>query len=165
MRDDKRYRFATRDADGMRWHLARNCSIAPTQLGALYASLCLISTVIGIGFWLQGAPLVAPFAALELVVVGAAFLLYARHATDREHISLAPGQLEVEIERGGEVRRTVFTLQWVRVHVPPTPTSLIEVTGQGQTVRVGRHVRPELRAALAKELAGAVVAGRVRACL
>ena len=165
MRDDQRYRFATPDATGVRWHLARNCSIAPRQLGVLYASLCLISAVIGTGFWLQGAPLVAPFAALELVVVGAAFLLYARHATDREHIRLVPGQLEVEVERGGDVRRTVFTLPWVRVHAPPSPASLIEVTGQGQTVLLGRHVRPELRIALAKELAGAVVAGSVRGCL
>ena len=30
--------------------------------------------------------------------------------------------------------------------------SLIEVSGQGRSVRVGRYVRPELRAALAREI-------------
>ncbi len=154
-----RYRFATPEADGLRWHLVRNCSITPRQLGALYGSLCMVSVAIGIGFWLQGAPLVASFAALELLVVGVAFLLYARHATDGERVRLVQGQLEVEIEHAGKVTRTVFQRQWVRVQAPTTASSLIEVTQQGQTMLLGRHVRPELRAALAKELASALRLG------
>lgn len=65
------------------------------QLGALFGSLCTLSVVIGTGFWLQGALLVAPFAVLKLLVVGVAFLIYARHATDGEHVRLAQGQLGV----------------------------------------------------------------------
>ncbi|MBW8720520.1 MAG: DUF2244 domain-containing protein, partial [Polaromonas sp.] len=37
--------------------------------------------------------------------------------------------------------------------------SLIEVSGQGRSVRVGRHVRPELRPALAREIRMALRSG------
>ena len=151
-----RYRFAQWDANGWQWHLVRTCSFKPRQLAGLYASLCAISIAIGTGFWLQGATLVAPFAVLELLVVGVAFLIYARHAADGERVRLEHERLEVEIERAGKVIRTVFQRQWVRVQAPVTASSLIEVSGQGQTVLLGRHVRPELRPALAKELASAL---------
>lgn len=151
-----RYRFAQSDANGWQWHLVRNCSITPRQLAGLYASLSVISVGIGAGFWLQGATLVAPFAVLELVVVGLAFLIYARHAADGERVRLEHGRLEVEVERAGSVSRTVFQQPWVRVQAPLTASSLIEVSGQGQTVLLGRHVRPELRAALAQELVSAL---------
>lgn len=152
----RRLRFATADADGLRWHLVRNCSITPRQFAALYGSLCIISTSIGVGFWWQGATFVASFAVLELVVVGIAFLLYARHATDGERLRLARDLFEVEIEHAGKVTRTVFQRQWVRVQPPSDGSALIELSGQGQTVFLGRHVRPELRDGLAKELVGAL---------
>ena len=152
----RRLRFATEDANGLRWDLVRNCSITPRQFAALYGSLCIISTGIGVGFWWQGATLVASFAVLELVVVGIAFLLYARHATDGERLRLAQDQFEVEIERAGTVTRTVFQRHWVRVQPPADGSALIELSGQGQTVFLGRHLRPELRDGLAKELVGAL---------
>ena len=40
----------------------------------------------------------------------------------------------------------------VRVEPQLSDRSLIEVSGQGRSVRVGRYVRPELRAALAREI-------------
>jgi uncharacterized membrane protein len=96
---------------------------------------------------------------LELLVVGVAFFMYARHATDGERVRLAQGQLEVEVELAGNVIRTVFQSQWVRVLPPATPSALIEISGQGQSVLLGRHVRPEFRAVLARELASAVRLG------
>lgn len=154
-----RYRFAVSDPAGLRWHLERNCAITPRQLGAVYVSLCAVSIVIATGFWLQGAALVAPFAVLELLIVGAAFLWYARHATDGERVRLVQGQLHVEIEHAGKVIRTVFQRQWVRVQAPVSHAALIEIIGQGQTVYLGRHVRPELRELLARELANALRGG------
>jgi hypothetical protein len=46
--------------------------------------------VAGVGtfFWFQGAVLILPFAWLELAAVGVAFVVYARHAADGEHILL-----------------------------------------------------------------------------
>jgi uncharacterized membrane protein len=146
------YRFATQSHEGMEWSLKRNCSVTPAQLGWLYASLCVVSLGVAVGFWLQGATLVLPFALLELVAVGSAFLVYARHATDRERIRLLDGRLVVEQETAGRVRRCEFAREWVRVEPQGSGGRLIEVRGGGQSVTVGRHVRSDLRPALAREI-------------
>ncbi len=146
------FRFATPTPTGPLWLLKRNCSVTPAQLGWMYASLCVVSLGIASGFWLHGATLVMPFAWAELVVVGLAFLLYARHATNAERIALSGGRLVVEQENAGRVLRAEFDRAWVRVEPGPSNTSLIELSGQGRSVQVGRFVRPELRADLAREI-------------
>ena len=93
-----------------------------------------------------------PFAWVELAAVGSALLVYARHARDGEKILLKGGQLVVELETGGRQERAEFNREWVRVEPRNGDGSLIEVSGQGKSVRVGRHVRPDLRPALAREI-------------
>lgn len=146
------FRFATVSGQGIHWLLKRNCSVTPVQLGWLYASLCVLSLGIGALFWAQGATLVMPFAWVELAAVGAAFLVYARHATDGERISLQGASLVVELENAGRLERAEFDRAWVRVEPKAGDRSLIEVSGRGRSVEVGRFVRPELRPALAREI-------------
>lgn len=136
----------------VQWLLKRNCSVTPAQLLGLFMSLSVVSLGIATFFWFQGATLIMPFAWVELLVVGAAFMVYARHARDGERISLQDGLLVVELETAGRMQRAEFNREWVRVEPKDGDGSLIEVSGQGQTVRVGRHVRPELRPALAREI-------------
>ncbi len=92
------------------------------------------------------------FAGLELVMVGLALLVYARHATDGEWISLQGPNLVVELETAGRRERAEFARQWVRVEPESGDRSLIELSGQGRSVQVGRFVRPELRQVLAREI-------------
>jgi uncharacterized membrane protein len=146
------FRFATVQGQNIHWFLKRNCSVTPVQLGWLYASLCVMSLAIGAVFWWQGATLVLPFAWVELVGVGAAFVVYARHAADGERISLQGGRLVVELENAGRLERAEFDRDWVRVEPSGADRSLIEVSGRGRSVNVGRYVRPELRPALAQEI-------------
>lgn len=115
-------------------------------------SLCVISLGIGTAFWAQGATMVLPFAWLELVAVGVAFLVYARHAGDGERIFLAGRQLVVELENAGRLERAEFRRDWVRVEPCADDSSLIELSGNGQRINVGRFVRPELRPELAREI-------------
>ena len=126
--------------------------MTPSQLGWLYLSLCVLSLGIGLFFWVQGATLVLAFAGLEITVVGLAFLAYARHATDGEKISLQGARLVVECESAGRLERAEFAREWVRVEPKSGDNSLIELSGQGQTIEVGRFVRPELRQVLAREI-------------
>ncbi|MBX9613174.1 MAG: DUF2244 domain-containing protein [Burkholderiales bacterium] len=146
------YRFATVSGQNIQWFLKRNCSVTPSQLGWFYASLCVVSLGIGVFFWFQGARLILPFAWLELAAVGAAFVVYARHATDGERISLQGAQLVVELENAGRLERAEFRRESVRIEPKAGDWSLIEVFGQGRSVQVGRYLRPELRPALAREL-------------
>ncbi|MEO5606384.1 MAG: DUF2244 domain-containing protein [Polaromonas sp.] len=151
--------FATLPAQGINsqegvvfWLLKRHCSLTPAQLGWFYLSLCLVSLGVAGFFWLQGASMVMPFAMLELLAVGTAFLVYSRHAGDAEKIMLQGGQLVIELETAGRTQRAEFNREWVRVEPNGGDGSLIEVSGQGRSVRVGRHVRPELRPLLAREI-------------
>ena len=140
----------------VQWLLKRNCSVTPVQLVGMYASLCVVSLGIATFFWILGATLVMPFAWAELLAVGTAFVLYARHARDGEKILLQGGQLVIELESAGRTQREAFSREWVRVEPIRGDGSLIEVSGQGRSIRVGRHLRPELRPALAREIRLAV---------
>ncbi len=141
-----------RTVDSVRWLLKRNCSITPRQTMGLYTSLCVLSLGIAAIFWAQGATLVMPFAGLEVLGVGAALMLYSRHATDREDIRLEAGRLTVAHTSGRTTHRVEFAPAWVRIEPEHGDGSLVELSGQGQRIAVGRFVRPELRRQLADEL-------------
>ena len=149
------FRFAKSSGPVIDWRLQRNCSITPAQLGWMYASLCVVSLGIGTWFWAHGARMVLGFAWLELTAVGLAFLVYARHATDGERIFLDGSSLVVEFESAGRRERAEFNREWVKVEPRASDGSLIELSGQGRSVRVGRFVRPELRPLLAREIRAA----------
>lgn len=140
------------DGPTVRWVLRRNCSVTPRQLGAFYLSLCVLSGVIAAGFAWQGAAVVLAFAGIELLAVGAALLVYARHARDGDTLTLSGQWLAVEQACGAHVAHTRFRAPWVSVEPRAGDGSLVEIRGEGRRVCVGRFVRPERRAALAREI-------------
>lgn len=152
-------RLGTVSPQGAQWLLKRNCSLTPAQLALTFGLLSAVSLTVAGMFWLRGATMVMPFALLELLMVGVAFVVYARHAADRERISLSGGQLVVEHETAGRLERAEFASHWVRVEPQAEDGSLIEVFGGGRTVRVGRYLRADLRPALARELRCALRGG------
>jgi uncharacterized membrane protein len=153
-RQDAGWRFGRELSSPIGWlfDLRRNVSITPRQLVAAYALLCSVSLVVAAGFWSQGVTVVGLFTGLELLAVGVALLVVARHAGDREVITLTGRELAVEQRVGPAVDRLSFRAEWVRVEPVADDGSLVELSGEGRSVRVGRHVRPELRVALAQEL-------------
>jgi uncharacterized membrane protein len=137
---------------GVQWVLRRNCSITPRQLASVYVALCTVSLLIATGFAWVGATAVLAFAGLELAVVGAALLVYARHARDGDTLTLDGQSLAVEQAQGSRTQRTEFRAEWVSVEPCHGEGSLLELSGQGQRVHIARFLRPEMRAALAQEL-------------
>src|SRR5215207_6082480 len=120
---------AVATADGsLEWLMKRNCSFAPRQLLAVYASLCLLMLAIGFGFWSRGAVYVLPFATVELLAVGAALFVYAGHAADRERLVLRPDCLSVECRIGRRIEQVEFAPSWVRVDPRRGDGSLIELS-------------------------------------
>jgi uncharacterized membrane protein len=144
--------------EGVQWVLRRNCSLTPGQLGGFYLSMCLVSLVIAAGFALNGAPVVLWFAGIELVLLAAALLVYARHAGDADTLTLMGQSLTVE-------QSTSFRTPWLSVEPLNGDGSLIELAGQGQAVRIGRFLRPEARAEFARELRAALRASLQPAAL
>lgn len=155
----KPLRFATLTDQGMQWRLKRNCSLTPQQVAMCFGLLCVMSCGVGLFFWSQGVWQILPFTAVELSMVGAAFVLYARHATDGECIRLEPGRLVVELESAGRLQRTEFAREWVRIAPQRDSGALIEVCAGDRKVRVGRFMRAELRPALAREIRQALHGG------
>jgi uncharacterized membrane protein len=153
---DAEWRFAREviwgDAQALQWRLLRNCSIAPRQLAAVYVAICVLSLLIAIFFFVQGAPFVLAFAGLELLGMGAAFLLFARHAADHETLTLSGPTLLVQQCDGSRQAHTEFATQDLRVEPAAAQGSLVQISGRGLCVQVGRFLRPDLRAELAREL-------------
>lgn len=144
--------LASVSEEGTQWLLRRNCSVSPGQLGGVFVALAVVSLLVATFFWFMGATLVLPFTAVELVALAAAFLVHARHATDRECIRLTAGQLVVEQELAGKTLRCQFARHAVRIEPRRDGDRLVELRGGGQVVRVGRLLRSELRPALAAEI-------------
>ncbi|MDH4288971.1 MAG: DUF2244 domain-containing protein [Aquincola sp.] len=134
------------------WLLKRNCSFSPAQLFGVYLSLCAVSLTIALGFTWQGASPVLAFAGVELLLVGMALLVYARHATDHELLALAGEAFTVTRQRAGQIECTAFRVGKVRVEPVAGDGSLLELSGDGQRLLVGRYLRAELRQPLAREL-------------
>lgn len=146
------YRLASVNADGTHWVLRRNCSVTPRQLGAMFGLLSFLSLAVAGFFWVHGAWMVLPFSMVELLAVGLAFLAYARHATDGEHICVSYGRLVVEREEAGRLQRVEFAGHAVSVDAPSDHQPLVSVRGGGRSAEVGRYVRAELRPVLAQEI-------------
>lgn len=134
------------------WVLRRSDSAAVRYLLWLCGALCVVSLGVGVALWPRGAGSALPVAGLELLAVALALMMLARHAGDRESIALRDGGLTVEHASGRRVERVAFEPGWVRVEPRHGDRSLIELSGQGRRIAVGRYVRPELRAQLAGEL-------------
>ena len=129
--------------------LKRNCSIAPGALACVFAALAVAVLGIGIGFAIAGAWLILPFAGLEVIALGAAFVLQARHATDYERIELAAGWLRVEVGEGQRVERYEIETRGARIEMQGPHVWL---RGAEETLRIGRHLDDEARRRFAAEL-------------
>jgi uncharacterized membrane protein len=136
----------------MQWVLKPNCSISPRQLGAVYLSLCLVSMVISAFFVWHGAPFVAAFAGIELLAVGLALLVFARHAADQEVLTLQADVLTVQRVLGNSHESFELPLAWLSVEPAAGQGSLVQLRGRGQQLHVGRFLRPHQRGQLAVEL-------------
>ncbi len=155
--DSAVFHFAKVQDARISWNFRRNCAVTPRQLAACFALMALVSLAIGAFCWSQGAVLVLPFASVELVAVGVAFVVYARHALDGERIWLEGSILVVETENAGETVRQEFQRSWVRIERAAHGQAMIEICCHGLRVPVGRFVRNELRQRLATELRRALV--------
>ena len=138
--------------------LKRNCSMSPKALAGVFAALAVVVLAIGVGFAVAGAWLVLPFAGLEVLLLGAAFVLYGRHAADYERIELESGRLgvEIRIEVAEANRVTRYQLRDVRVSIEE---GRVVVRGAKEELEIGRHLDAEARAGLAAELQSRLIRG------
>lgn len=143
---------AVRSEGVVRWVFKRNCSLSPGQLSLWYFSLCSVSLLIAFGFWIAGYWVVLPFAGLELLVVGAAFLLYARHAADYEMIELSRTELRLVLAEGSRLTETRFVPQWARVRYDGRYKAPVVLSQRDKQVFLGKFINEQDKPLLHKEL-------------
>jgi len=129
--------------------LKRNCSISPAGLAGVFAALACVAVAIGAGFALVGAWLVLPFAGLEVLLLGSAFVAYARRAADYERIELDSGRLTVEVGQAQKTSRYEMDACRARVRLEEERVLL---SGAREQLELGRHLDAESRARFAAEL-------------
>lgn len=134
------------------WILKRNCSIAPRQLAWVFAILCAVSLTVALAFTVHGAWTILVFSVIELSAVGIAFLVYARHATDREYVALLDDCLIVELTQASKVNRIKLDLRRARIEFPVARQSLVGLECSGMRVEVGRFMSEWKRREFAREL-------------
>jgi uncharacterized membrane protein len=139
-------------ADGFSLVIRRNCSISPAGFAGVLLGLAAAGMAIGGGFAAAGAWLVLPFAGVEAVLLGAAFLAVAHHASDRERIELERDRLRVEIVEGGEITRADFDRRWTKVRIEQEGGVRVMIGTRRKEVEVGRHLDARSRIGLADEL-------------
>jgi len=139
------------------WVFKPNCSLTPRQLAGFYLSIVLLTLGIAAGFCLFGLWIVLPFAGIELLAVGIALLVYARHAGDYERIELRGRELTVVVVRGSREYSFRFNPGWTKVSLP-SPGDLLRLESGPTWVAVGRYVTAPVRERLVYELRRAFAA-------
>ncbi len=134
------------------WLMKRNCSVSPRQFVYFFVSLAFVSVTIAVLLLINGAWLVLPFTGIDLLVVGGAFAVYARHAVDYERIRLYPNRLVIEQMSADTLSQFEFNPRWVRVEPGATPRDPVRLESRGQTVVVGLYLPQYRRAQFAREL-------------
>lgn len=129
--------------------LKRNCSISPSGLACVFLALAVVVLAIGTGFAIAGAWLILPFAGLEVVLLGGAFVLQARHATDYERIALERDRLKVEVADGRRLACYELDARRVRVEVEGARVML---RGARERLELGRYLDDASRKVFGAEL-------------
>ena len=142
--------------------MKRNCSFTPRQVGWFYLSMVIFSSLIAGYFYWRGAWIIVPFTGLELLALGIALIIYARHATDYEKIVIQDGYLNVEVVNGHQTIQKHWPLLWVRIESPvflkdakslkDPKNHLVTLEYGDDSVCVGLYIFPEKRQELADKI-------------
>ena len=134
--------------------LKRNCSNSPAGLAGVYIALAVAVLGIGAAFAFAGAWLVLPFAGLEVLVLAAAYLAYARHAADYERVVLESGRLTVEVAEARRVSRYEIEARRAEVYleVGERRGARVKLRDAREELELGRHLDERTRVEFAAEL-------------
>jgi uncharacterized membrane protein len=134
------------------WHMKRNCSFSPRQVGYFYLSMFLFSSLIATYFLLHGVWMILIFTVIELTVLGIALIIYARHALDYESIAIDGTSLRVEKNIGGKLECHEFNTRWMTLKQEEDGKRLIRVEERDKELPIGLFVPLDARPQFYKDL-------------
>jgi uncharacterized membrane protein len=138
----------------MHLRLHPQCSSTPHVLMVVLGLIAGVSILISLMFWIMGAPLILPFALLESLLLGVAFVCHARTRSDFDEITLSDDCLLIRQARQGQEKEHRFTRGLFWVSMTEGPYSRVRVCESGRHVELGEWLLPQERLLLCKQLTG-----------
>lgn len=132
------------------------------MLMGMLGLIASVSILIGIVFWVMGAPWILPFALLESLLLAVAFVCHAKAVCDFDEITLNDRHLVVRQERRGQTKQHQFTRGLFRVSMTDGPSPLVRVAESGKQVELGEWLLVHERATLCRQLAEELMASSAR---
>lgn len=136
--------------------LARNCALTPRQLLKAFLALGLLSFAVSMAWALTGAWVVVPFMLVEWAALAVAFIVYCRHATDHERVTLDSRKVCVEVVKGGTRDRHEIPREWLRCRLPDGRGELVRLGSARSELQVGRFVNQAGRKKFVEEFQAAL---------
>src|SRR5579859_1018479 len=133
----------------------RNNSLSSGGRFLVLGSLAVVVLAISLGFALNGAWLVFPFAGLDIVVVFLAFRYVGQRAGDFECISLQGDTIIIERHSRGSTERFEFNRYWVQVEFNQERgggQGRLLLRSHGKEAEFGIHLTAGQRAVVARRL-------------
>jgi uncharacterized membrane protein len=133
----------------------RNNSLSSGGRFLVLGSLAVVILAISLGFALNGAWLVFPFAGLDILVVYLAFRYVEQRAGDYECLAFNDDNIVVERQCKGKTERFEFNRHWVQfvfIEAQGGERGRLLLRSHGKEVAFGIHLTGERLAAVARRL-------------
>lgn len=131
-----------------RWQMQRNCALTPKQLLQFYIALVTLSVIVASGFLLAGVWVILIFTVIEISAVTLGFLIYCRHALDRETIEIDGKRLTVKKFIGYKESVYEFNTQWAKIEAPTEGSKTFHISQSNLRVELGQFLRQEQQLSL-----------------
>jgi uncharacterized membrane protein len=139
----------------------RNSSLARRDRRTAFGLAAAASFAVALGFVVAGAWPVLPYSALEIALLGMAFLWVERRAGEWERVTVAGDRVIVERARRGRTDRREFNRRWLRVELHEArarePQLLLRYAGEAMDF--GSALPPARRVEVARALRRLTVSG------
>ncbi|MFL2734391.1 MAG: DUF2244 domain-containing protein [Gammaproteobacteria bacterium] len=133
--------------NGYRLSLMPNSSISWQGSMLFLFLISLPITIIGVTFFFYGAPLILPFAGLEILIVGSALYVVFNKSLKKEVITLTKEKLTIEKGKYRPDSISEFIREWSYVFVEKPshhwyPIKIV-ISSQGEKIAVGDFLTEE----------------------
>jgi uncharacterized membrane protein len=139
----------------LRFVAQRNYSLTSGGRYLFIGFLSAVVLAIAVGFALNGAWLILPFAGLEVLGLVLACRAIKRQAGDYESVSIVGDKVVIHQCRSGQLRMFEFNRYWAQAVLSPAPGrpgGKLAIRSHGREVEIGNYLTAAQRAAAARQL-------------
>ena len=137
----------------------RNSALARRQRWTAFGLAASASFAVAVAFAGAGAWPVLPYSALEIALLGLAFVWVERRAGEWERVTVAGDRVIVEQAGRGRLARREFNRWWLRVELDEAREPQLLLRYAGEAMDFGSALPPARRVEVARALKRLTVSG------